>query len=87
MEGLEGNAWWAPETGWWVRAEGRESIGDEVWRTYELILSDSGVLSAGEVSARLSDALSATALVDPEEAAVLHRQLAILGVEIVLDEE
>jgi len=85
VESTQGLAWWAPQVAWWVRAEGRESTDGMVVQTYELALTDWGVLSAVDMAIRLADALSSTAAIDPELAAGLHFQLDRIGVDITTD--
>jgi hypothetical protein len=85
LESTEGLAWWSPEVAWWVRAEGRELIGEQVVETYELALTDWGVLSAEDTAVRIASALLSTAAIDPDWADAVRTHLGMIGVELSAD--
>ena len=74
-----GEAWWAPEVGWWVHAAGQEESEDRVTLTYTISLAEWGVLSSEEARRRLKSACQSTEEVDPNEAGRLRGVLEDLG--------
>lgn len=80
----EGAAWWAQDAGWWVHAEGQELADNgRPERTYEITLSDYGVLNAEEMKDRLTAAVSSTAAIDAEFAAGMREWLhSVIGINL-----
>jgi hypothetical protein len=82
LEANEGTAWWSMDVGWWVRAEGLEKIMGYTARTYEIVLSNWGVLSNEDMRLRLANALTSTEAIDPELARGLRIVLDSIGVDV-----
>jgi len=79
---VDGLAWWSPDVGWWVRAEGEDG---QLGVHFELILTDFGVLTADELRARLSDALTSSSAIDPDWADGMRNVLLATGITIEAD--
>lgn len=84
-ESTEGLAWWSPEVGWWVRAEGQERSYGSLARSFEVVLTDWGTLSAEDMAERLEGALTSTAAIDPEYGDGLRGVLERWGIDLTTD--
>ena len=83
MERNTGCAFWSGELQWWVYAEGAEERPDgSPIDTYAIALASFGVLSQGEIIARLSAALSSMEASDPEGAERIGEFLKEEGLDI-----
>ena len=77
----EGQAWWSPQVGWWVRIEG-VSQAQGCPSRYRLELLEWGRLEEEELVARLLMALASTGENMPELAQLVRRQLEEVGLPL-----